>query len=483
MSDPYLDDLLRRSSPSRAHGLLGRLFVLVLILCIAAAGYWYLFVFHTSQPSLTPQAMALEMASQTMSRSIEAARLPLAVTPPQEGGEGKALEVAPVVGWKKGEAMTLSGQVQKDESVFAALQKRALENQSIHLVLDATKALYNFRYSRPGDQWEAMINPAGVITRFRYQTSPEDIWEAALASDGKTYQVVKVEVPIERRQVAVGGTVSASLWGSMEASGLSPTVASKYIDMFLGVVDFGAQARPGDHFALVYEKLFLHGEELRDGKVLGARYVDSQGVAKEVFYFGEDEATAGYYSPEGKSVQREFLKSPLGNVRITSGFGKRFHPVLKSWKMHAGVDYGAPTGTPVRAISEGVVKWAKWKGPNGNLVIIAHKNGHSSHYAHLSMIPEAIKPGVKVTRKTVIGRVGSTGRSTGPHLHFGLKRAGRFIDPLATDLMRSPPLKGAPKKAFQERVVQLLMPKLDRALAGVRPKKDHDSIFAPPDEG
>ena len=480
MADPFLDDLLKHTGPGRAQGIVGRLALLVALVGLGGGLYWTFVLERTAERAEAP-AVAIAQAMAKMDHAVQAARLPLTVDPEASEAAQAAQSGSLLPSWREGQEVGLKGALQKNESAFAALQARGLDNKKIQKALGALGKIYNFRTSRPGDQWFAQVSAQGVIENFRYQSSREDIWEAAIRGDG-SYKVHKVELPIERREVAVAGRVATSLWGSMEAAGLSASVAAKYIDTLGSLVKFDEVSRPGDAFALVYEKLYLEGEELRDGKVLGARYEPQSGKPHEVYFFDHDDASTGYYLPSGKSVQREFLKSPLGNVRITSTFGRRFHPVLKRWKMHSGVDYGAPTGTPIRALAPGVVKFAAWKGPNGKLVTIRHKNGMTSHYAHLSVIPKGIKPGAKVTRSTIIGRVGSTGRSTGPHLHLGLKRGGRYIDPLGTSMMRSPPLKGAPKRAFAAEVVARLGPKLELALGKVSatPAEDQESVFAPP---
>ena len=148
-----------------------------------------------------------------------------------------------------------------------------------------------------------------------------------------------------------------------------------------------------------------------------------------------------------------------------STYGKRYHPVLGRMKMHRGVDYGAPTGTPIQAVADGVIQYADWKGANGRLIVIDHSNGYVTLYAHLSKIASGIRPGKHVTKKTVIGRVGSSGRSTGPHLHFGMKKNGRYVNPRKVDFARAEPLEGDERESYVEEVVSPLKEKLDNAQA------------------
>lgn len=468
--DPYLRDLLRprRSLPWR---LIGRLLLIMALGGLGLGAYSAFGKLSSSQATPANQrAVAMSVVSATLLSSVEAARAPLRVSGPvsAELEQQGASPIAARVVWESGKPVTLRGKLAKNESVFAALQKRNLENQEIHTVISQTAKVFNFRQSRPGDEWSAEVDEHGAITRFQYKTSPEDIWETARQGDG-TLATQKVVVPVDVQQRHATGAISSSLWRSLEAGGLSTGLIHKYMDVFSHTVDFGSESQPGDQFGIVYEEIFLEGKRLRDGKVLAAAY-RSAATSRDyyAFFYESEDGEAGFYDEQGNNLQRQFLKSPLGNVRITSPFGKRFHPILKKWKAHNGVDYGAPTGTPVMSVADGTVSFAGVKGANGKLVVVKHPNGYSTHYAHLSAISPGMKPGAPVTKKTVIGRVGSTGRSTGPHLHFGMQRGGRFIDPLTVDFMRSPPLQGGEKERFVATVVTPLQTKLQQQPATQR---------------
>ena len=468
--DPLLDDLIRGQRGSRRRVGVGMRLGLALLMCLAGGGAtWQLGAYQDEEEwEAAPEreAIALQVATNSLHQAIVAGRLPLAV----EAAEQLASEqdTDSPAQWVEGKATSLRGKLAKNESVFAALQKRGLSNAAIHEVVHATSDEFNFRHSRPGDRWEAQVNESGQIETFRYQTSPEDIWETSRQGERGAYRCHKVEVPVEVRREVAAGVVSGSLWQSMEGSGVGAAMVGKFIDVFSHDINFGSTTQPGDRFALVYEKIYLDNKELRDGRVIAARYQSADKTWDAIYYEGQDEER-GYYDPQGRNVQREFLKNPLSNVRITSRFGRRFHPVLKRWKMHSGIDYGAPTGMPVMAVADGKVVWSGYKGANGKLVSIRHANGYTTHYAHLSVIPSSVKRGAKVTRKTMIGRVGSTGRSTGPHLHFGVSKGGRYVDPLSIDLMRAPPLRGKELEAFVAEVAAEEIADLDEALGRVAP--------------
>ncbi len=412
----------------------------------------------TTAPEQTPE-LAIGHATGVVSQSVSAARAPLEVEKVEPEAEVSTEEERTAV-FVAGESTRMRGTLQKNESVFLALQNRNVDPAKIHEAVTATSKEFDFRKSRPGDDWFAEVDAEGNITKFTYQTSPEDIWETTRDDDGN-YLCEKSEVATQTRIDHAVGTIDASLWQTLENAGAGPQLAAAFIDLFAYTIDFNSETQPGDQFAIVFERVFLDGEFLRYGKILAARYVGQESTQDAYFHVSSD-GEEGYYDLAGESMKGQFLKSPLATVRITSRYGRRFHPVLGRMKMHAGVDYGAPTGTPVQSVADGTVTYAGWKGANGKLVSVRHANGYVTHYAHLSKIH--VKRGQKVSKKTVIGKVGNTGRSTGPHLHFGMTKNGRHINPLEVDFARGEPLKGKELDLFETQVVKPLKEKLDARL-------------------
>lgn len=349
--------------------------------------------------------------------------------------------------------LVFEGVLEKNQTVGAALESVDLSAGVIHEVVQAASKEIDFRRSRPGDAWLVELDEAGQVQRFEYASSPEERWE--VLRDGAQYRVGAIEVDRTVEEVSVHGAVSSSLWQSFDDHGASGALAQRFTDLFQYTVDFNSETQPGDEFSVVYEKISVDGAYLRDGRILAARYKGAVGTYYGFFH--EDGENTGYFDAEGDNLKRQFLKSPLATVRITSNFGRRFHPVLKKMKLHAGVDYGAPTGTPVNAVADGTVIYSGWKGANGKLVSLRHSGGYVTHYAHLSQIGSKVKVGARVKQKDQIGRVGTTGRSTGPHLHFGMTRHGTVINPLKVDFARAEPLKGAEREAFQKRAKELML--------------------------
>jgi len=224
------------------------------------------------------------------------------------------------------------------------------------------------------------------------------------------------------------GTIQSSLFAATDDANLPDNVASQLADIFAGDIDFHRALRKGDRFAVVYEVLEADGEMLRAGRVLSAEFMNN-GKTHQAFWFKEAGAKeGGYYNADGISLRRAYLASPLAFSRVTSSFKMRFHPILQTWRAHLGVDYAAPTGTPVRSVGQGIVDVAGTQNGFGNVVMVKHANGHTTVYAHLSRIN--VKRGQSIGQGQTIGLVGATGWATGPHLHFEFRVNGQHKDPL-----------------------------------------------------
>jgi len=323
--------------------------------------------------------------------------------------------------------------VERNQTLFVALRNRGLMPDRIQPVFDAMAKVFDFRKSRPGDLYEVRLDLDGNVLEFRYQTSPENIYTAHL--EGDEYLAEKVEVPKETVVARIEGVVSSSLFQAFGDAGETNEIAQEFMDLFSYDFDFGSDSRQGDRFRLLAEKIYLDGEFYKYGQILVAEY--TAGDRTFTAYALDEERGDGsveYYDTEGRSLRRMFLKTPVRNVKTTSPFDRnRMHPILKRVRPHLGIDYAGPTGTPILAIADGVVTFVGWKGGNGNLVTIAHDFGYESVYAHCSRFARGLKKGDEIHQRDVIAFIGSTGLSTGPHLHFGMKKAGSYIDPLSID--------------------------------------------------
>ena len=245
-----------------------------------------------------------------------------------------------------------------------------------------------------------------------------------------------------------GGTIKSSLFAATDDAGIPDAIAIQVAEVFSGNIDFHRALRKGDRFSIVYETLEADGEPLRTGRVLSTEFVNA-GKTYQAMWFQEPGLKGGYYSLEGESLRRAFLASPMEFSRVTSGFKMRFHPILKTWRAHLGVDYAAPTGTAVRTVGDGVVEFAGAQGGFGNVVYVKHRNNNTTVYAHLSRIN--VRKGQSVSQGDTVGAVGSTGWATGPHLHFEFRVNGHHQDPLTiAQQSESIPVSAAAKAEFDK---------------------------------
>ncbi len=240
-----------------------------------------------------------------------------------------------------------------------------------------------------------------------------------------------VIAPLAAQPVMASGTIRSSLFAATDEAGIPDAVATQLAEIFANDIDFHRELKKGASFSLVYEALTADGEPITwgpaTGRVVAAEFVN-KGQTYSAMWFKDGDTKGAYFGLDGQSKQRSFLASPLEFSRVTSGFSMRMHPILNAWKQHNGVDYGAPQGTPVRTIGDGVVEFAGWQNGYGNVVHVKHGNERSTVYAHLSRID--VFQGQRVEQGATIGAVGQTGWATGPHLHFEVKIDGQQQDPV-----------------------------------------------------
>jgi murein DD-endopeptidase MepM/ murein hydrolase activator NlpD len=260
------------------------------------------------------------------------------------------------------------------------------------------------------------------------------------------------------------GTISSTLFAATDESGLPDGVAGQLTEIFSTDIDFHRQLRQGDTFRVVYEALTADDEPVAwsegAGRVAAAEFVNG-GKAYKAVWFAAADGRGGYYGVDGRSKRRAFLASPMEFSRITSGFAMRMHPLMQTWRQHNGVDYGAPQGTPVRAVGDGVVDFAGWRNGYGNVVEIQHGNNRSTLYGHLSRID--VRKGQRAEQGQRLGAVGRTGWATGPHLHFEFRVGGQHQDPLrVAKASETVPLDASARARFGD-VVRSVEAKLDVA--------------------
>jgi murein DD-endopeptidase MepM/ murein hydrolase activator NlpD len=363
--------------------------------------------------------------------SAPSAPPPVAVAPPLPPSPPP-----PVVG-TLGKRRTL----QEVLAAFGVAKDRAIQ------IVQAMRPHIDFRRLQPQDQLELHHDASGDPVKFVYRQSPIEVVEATRA--GGDWAAARLDVPVDRRIVVVSGTLKDNLFESMERLGERPQLVLDFAEIFAWDFDFAADAQPGDRFRMLVEKVFTNEQFVKYGRILAAEY-ESEGRAHTGVYF-KDKDGSGYYTPAGESLRRAFLKSPLEFTRISSTFSRaRRHPILGGVRPHLAVDYAAPHGTPVFAVADGTTESAGWSGGGGNTVVIRHRANFKTMYNHLSRFAAGIRRGAAVRQRQVIGYVGSTGLSTGPHLDYRVMKDGRFVNPLKQTFLPGQPISPANRGAFAE---------------------------------
>lgn len=272
------------------------------------------------------------------------------------------------------------------------------------------------------------INPEELAFKELKIIYPEKLVQVARQPDGGL-SVDDISKPLTKKMVRSGAVIRGSLVGAAEKAGIPSNVVQSIINAYSYEVDFQREIQEGDQFEIVYESMRdEHGKHVRSGEVLYAQLVLS-GKPLRIYYYTDSTGQAGFYNEEGKSIKRALLRTPINGARVSSRFGMRMHPVLGYSKMHRGVDFAAPIGTPIYAAGDGRVTEAGRKGAYGNYIRIRHSGEFSTAYAHLSRYASGLRKGTRVKQGQVIGYVGNTGRSTGPHLHFELIKGNKQINP------------------------------------------------------
>jgi murein DD-endopeptidase MepM/ murein hydrolase activator NlpD len=320
------------------------------------------------------------------------------------------------------------GRFRQDQTITEALNEQGLSKELTLQIIDAARPVHDLAKVKAGYPYYLYFDPEGRFRDFRYPVDDEryltvyhDVARDCLVPVVKNF-------PFETRVVPISAAIEDSLFVSLLSIGERDQLALDLADIFSSDIDFYTDIQKGDSFRALVEKKYLDSRFVKYGVILAAAFTNQEKLITG-FRFEDENGKPAYYTPEGKALRRSFLKSPLKfGARITSRFSlARRHPILKIVRPHLGVDYAAPVGTPVQAVGAGIVRSAGPNGASGKMVRIRHANGYESLYLHLSRVN--VKAGARVAQGDLIGWVGSTGLSTGPHLDFRVLRHGRAINP------------------------------------------------------
>ena len=339
--------------------------------------------------------------------------------------------------------------VRRGDTVPALLARLQVNHQDTAEFRDITDGLKVFDRLVPGRTVYAQTSASGELLEMHYHPGGSEQFLIRKDQDG--FEVSKQSVSTETQLQMKSGVIHSSLFAATDDADVPDAIAARIIEIFSSEIDFHKDLHKGDRFTVIYESHYENGTQTGTGKVLAIEFIN-QGKKYRAVYFQSGSSAGAYYTPEGKSLRKTFLRSPLEFSRISSGFSlARFHPVLNTWRAHRGVDYAAPTGTRIRAVADGRVAFSGWQGGYGNLIILQHQGKYSTAYGHLSGFARGMRKGQSVRQGDIIGYVGATGLATGPHLHYEFRVNGDQRDPLREVMPDTVPVVGRELAAFRER--------------------------------
>jgi len=350
---------------------------------------------------------------------------------------------------------TLHGELQQGDTFSTSLKRLALPDLVVQQILVNMRGCLDFRRLRPGDRFTVTVDENNNLYHCNYESGPLDIY--TLKRDGLGFVAEKQAVPIECRTERISGVIDSSLFASFSRHQVDSTLIYAFADIFASRIDFNTETRKGDRFSVLFEKYYKAGKFIGYGRILVARYEQSNGTILEGFRYGDDHGIGGsFYSRSGEDLGSAFLRSPVPVGHVSSRFTlRRMHPILGVVRPHLGVDLAAPVGTPIMATADGKVEFVGRRGGFGKQITLKHSNGYRTQYGHLSRFKPGMRRGRLVKQKEIIGYVGSTGMSTGPHLDYRLSQNGIFMNPFSLKFKPKSRIAKADMPFFAEQIGDL----------------------------
>lgn len=325
--------------------------------------------------------------------------------------------------------------VSKGETLASIFKQQGLSPALLHKIVSSGEKANGLARIHPGQTLRFALDDDNRLQQLVLERSPISSLEIKRTENG--FESREISRPVEKRYATAAGIIESSLFLDGQKAGLTDAQIMELAQIFGWDIDFALELREGDQFHVIYEEQYLDGEKLKNGPILAAEFINRGNLYKAVRYTDKDGDTA-YYDTDGNAKRRAFIRTPVKFGRISSRFSrKRWHPVLKRWRSHKGVDYAAPKGTPVKATGNGKVVFRGKKGGYGNVIFLRHGGKYTTVYGHLSRFAKGLKKGKAVKQGQIIGYVGSTGLATGPHLHYEFRVHGKHQNPLTIKLPKS----------------------------------------------
>jgi len=349
--------------------------------------------------------------------------------------------------------------VGRGDTLMAMLTGEGIDRRAAHNAISAMSKVFSPRKLKPGQELRVTLLPSDAETQdSAFELVSLNLPESAVREvrvsrlDDGAFEAQAVDKPTVTRAVRAHGTIETSLYEAAIADGVPPRVLAQLIQVFSFDIDFQREVQKGDRFALLYDSVLAEDQVVDNGDIQVAE-MTVRGDRRRYYRFKDEHGFWDYFDAKGRSVRKALLRTPIDGARISSGFGKRKHPILGYTKMHRGTDFAAPTGTPIYAAGDGTIEVAGRNGAYGKYIRIRHNSTYKTAYAHLSRIK--IGKGKRVRQGQVIGYVGTTGRSTGPHLHYEVHLNGKQTNPLSVKLPTGKTLTGSQLAAFKKRRAEL----------------------------
>ncbi|MBI4688553.1 MAG: peptidoglycan DD-metalloendopeptidase family protein [Nitrospirae bacterium] len=366
----------------------------------------------------------------------------------------------------------ISGIIKEGDTFFGIFKRYGLNALELLKLREASAEVHKLRKAQTGRPYRILVDDNNQIRSFIYWIDDESLLN--ITRTGAGFCAQKMPIEYEKRVQSLGGVIKDNLIASIGDDKEGLALAFQFSDIFAWDIDFTSDLREGDVFKVAVEGLYLDGEFKKYGNILSAEFINDGKVYRA--YRFEHNGKADYYDADGKAFRKAFLKAPLNFRRVSSNFSmNRFHPVLKIYRPHHGLDYAAPAGTPVSAIGDGMVVFAGYKGGYGKLITIRHSNGYKTSYGHLSRIEKGIRNGSKVNQGDIIGYVGSTGIATGPHLHYEVRINNKPVNPLTVKLQQGKSISSKLMAEFKR-----LRSQMDSQLASIAPSAYASAVKQPP---
>ncbi len=348
----------------------------------------------------------------------------------------------------------LTHKIAKGESLSTIFSKLNLSKKDLHAIIHANELGKQFASIRPGKNLIVTTDLDGQLQKLTYKKNTVDTLFATRSDDA--FNVEINSKTIEKKITSAQTTINSSLFLDGKQAGLSDKTIMQLANIFAWDIDFALSLRKGDQFTVVYEKLFVDGQEFDSGEIISAEFIN-QNQSFTAVRFQDKKGNTSYYSPDGKSMRKAFLRTPIEFARISSHFNlRRKHPVLNRIRAHKGVDYAARTGTPITSTGDGKITFRGRKGGYGRVVIVQHGQKYSSLYAHMSNYKKGQRVGKYVKQGDVIGYVGKSGLATGAHLHYEFRVNGVHRNPLTVKLPHAKPIKKSLLAEFKTQTKPLI---------------------------